>query len=115
MSGYSVSRSSLTAGSLTRTSALEVMDVADQAAKITAITKVANDEVAQVGAHAIGTMATLVTGAEGVRRQITYSGYGSPVFDDGQAKVLQVTAQNLITLANAAQKEILQQAAAAMR
>jgi len=115
MSDYLVPRSSFTRGSLTRASSLEVMSVADLAAKITEITKVADYEVAQVGAHAIGTMANLVTGAENVRRQLTYSGYGNEIFNDAQSKMLQVTGQNLIILVNAAQQEILQQAALAMR
>ena len=115
MPDYLVSRSSFTPGSLTRSSAHEVMNVADQAAKVTEIAKAAEYEVAQIGAHAIGTMATLVTGAENVRRQLTYSGYSSPLYDDGQAKMLQVTSHHVIALANAAQSEVVNLAASAMR
>jgi hypothetical protein len=115
MSTYSISKSRYTATSLNRSDTDIVRSVADHAVKATEVTKVANHEIAQVGAHAIGTMATLVSGANGVQRQLVDSGIRNPVYDDAQAKVLEVTGHNLITMANAAQKEIIQSAAKAMR
>lgn len=115
MSTELVSRSSYTATSLTKASAYDVAEVAEQAAKVTEIAKVANAEVAQIGGHAVGTMAQLVQGAGQVRRQLMDSGHRSEIFDDAQSKILQVTGTNIITLANAAQKEVLQQAAKLMR
>lgn len=115
MSNQIVSRSSFSATSITKGSALDVRDVAEHSAKATEMAKVANEEVAKIGAHAISTMATLTSGAGQVRRQLMDSGYRSEIFDDAQNKILQVTGQNMITLTNAGQKEILQYAASLMR
>jgi hypothetical protein len=110
-----VPRSSFAATEITLGSFYDVQEVANQSAKITEIAVVANHEVAKIGGHAIGTMAKLVDGANLVRRQLTMSGHSSEIYDDAQGKILQVTGQNIITLANTAQKEVLQQAAQLMR
>lgn len=115
MSTQLVARSSYTSTSLAKADTFDVQAVAEQSAKIAEITKVANHEVMQVGGHAIGTMAQLVQGAGDVRQKLLELGHRSEIFDDAQSKVLQVTGQNIITLANTAQKEILQQATKLMR
>jgi hypothetical protein len=115
MSNQMVPRSSYTTHSITKGSAIDIQDVAQHSAKATEIAKVANEEQAKIGAHAISTMAQLTSGAGQVRQQLTTSGYRSEIFDDAQNKVLQVTGQNLITMTNAAQKEVLQYAASRMR
>ena len=60
-------------------------------------------------------MAVLSKGAAIVRHQLTYSGYGSEIFNDAESKLVQVTGHNLIALANAAQQEIVHQAMSSMR
>jgi hypothetical protein len=71
--------------------------------------------MAKVAAHTIGTMAQLTNGANQVRRQLIDRGHPNEIYDDAQNKILQVTGQNMITMTNASQKEILQYAAALMR
>ena len=115
MSTQMVSGSRYSANSLSKADAYDVQQVAQQSAKITQITQVANHEVARVGAHAVGTMAQLVQTAEDTRWRLTCSGNARELYDDAQGKILQVTGTNLITLANTAQKEILQQSARLMR
>lgn len=110
-----VSRSSFTATGLSKAGAYDVQEVAQRATEITEIAKVANHEVAQIGAHAVGTMAQLVQGAGNVQRQLMDSGHRSEVFDDAKSKILQVSGTNLITLANTAQKEVMNQAVKHMR
>lgn len=111
----SAPRSNYVATSLSKASSYDVQDVAQQSAAVTELAKVANHQVAQVGAHAVGTMAQLVKGATDVSRQLADSGYRAPLFDDCREKVLQVTGTNLITLANTAQQEILRKASGYMR
>lgn len=108
-------RSSHVASSLGKAEVYEVQEVAQLSAMVTEITKVANYEVARVGAHAVGTMAELVQGAANVHRGLIGAGCRNPIFPDAQDKLLQVTGQNIITLANTAQQEILRQAASHMR
>jgi hypothetical protein len=108
-------RSGHVASSLGKAEVYEVQEVAQRSAMVTEITKVANFEVARVGAHAVGTMADLVQGAGNVHRQLLDSGHRSDIYVDAQIKMLQVTGQNIITLANTAQQEILRQAASHMR
>jgi hypothetical protein len=115
MSTELVSRSSYTSSSLTKADAYDVRDAAFHSAKATELTKVANEEIAKIGAHTIGTMANLTSGAGQVRRQLMDSGHRSEVYDDAQNKILQVTGQNMITMANAGQKEVLQYTASRMR
>lgn len=110
-----VSRSGYVVSALDKGVAYEVREAAQLSAMVTEITKVTNFEVARVGAHAVGTMAELVQGAGNVRRQLLESGHRSDIYDDAQSKILQVTGQNIITLANTAQQEILRQAASHMR
>ena len=110
-----VPRSSFATHSLTQVSAIDVRDAAEHSGKATEIAKAANEEMARVAAHSIGTMAQLTNGASQVRRQLMDPGNPNALYDDAQNKLLQVTGQNLITMTNAAQKEILQYAAAMMR
>lgn len=110
-----VSSSSYNTTSLSKADAYDVQDVAQRTAGITELAKVANHQVAQVGAHTVGTMAQLVKGSNEVTRQLLDSGHRSPLFDDAREKVLQVTGTNLITLANTAQQEILRKASSYMR
>lgn len=110
-----VSRSGYVPNALAKADAYAVQDVAQQTAAVSEITKVANHQVAQVGAHAVGTMAQLVQGSNDVSRQLTDSGHRSSLFDDCRDKVLQVTGTNLITLSNTAQQEILRKASSYMR
>ena len=100
---------------LTKAGQFDVQQIAAEATKIKEITKVANHEIAQIGAHAVGAMAEVTRVASDVQRRLTMNGHRSEVFDDANNKILQVTGQNLITTANTAQKEILQQAARLMR
>lgn len=100
---------------LTKADHYDVQQVIQQAAKITEVTKAANQEVAQVGTHAVNTMANVVRQAGQTRAQLMDSGHRSEIYDDAQSKIVQVTGQNLITLANTAQKEIMQEAARMMR
>ena len=115
MSTQLVSQSPYAANSLTKADVYDVQQVAQKSAKITQIAQAVDHEVAQIGAHAVGTMAQLVQTAGDTQRRLTDSGHGSALYDDAQSKILQVTGTNLITLANTAQKEIVQQAAALMR
>ena len=115
MSTHLASRTPYNTTSLSKADVNDIERVAGRSAKITKITEVANHEVAVVGAYAVGTMAQLVATAEDTRRQLTASGYASDMYDDTQTKILQVTGTNIITLANTAQKEIIQQAAGYMR
>jgi hypothetical protein len=82
---------------------------------VSEIAAVADHEVARVGAHTIGTMAELVQGAGNVRYKLLQDGHRSDLYDDAQSKILQVTGQNLITLTNTAQQEIVRDAAYHMR
>lgn len=115
MSTQLASRSSHSATSLTKADTFEVQEMAQQSAKVTEIVKVANHEIAQIGAHAVSTTAQLVKDTGEVRRQLMDSGHRSEIFDDAHEKTLQVTGTNLITLANTAQKEVLNQAAKYLR
>jgi len=110
-----VPRSSYPASSITKASAYDVQLVAEHAAKVTTITQVANQEIAAIGSHAVAAMAQVVQGAEQTRYRLTVSGGNREVYEDAQSKILQVTGTNIITIANTAQKEVLQQAAAYMR
>jgi hypothetical protein len=110
-----VSRSGFSASAITQGSAIDIKDVAEHSAKATEITKVANEELVKIGAHAISSMANLTSGAAQVRQHLLGYGYRNEIYDDAQNKVLQVTGQNMITLTNAGQKEILQYAASLMR
>ncbi len=101
--------------SLTKADTYDVQQVAQQTVKITEVTQAANREVAQVGIHAVNTMANVVKEAGQTRLKLTDSGHRSDIYDDAQSKIVQVTGQNLITLANTAQKEIMQEAARMMR
>lgn len=115
MSSQLVSHSSYVAGTLSKADIYDVQYVAQQSAKVTEITKVANFEMARVGAHAIGTMAELVQGADSVRRQLLEAGHRSEIYVDSQDKVVQVTGHNMIKLTNAGQEEILKNAVYHMR
>lgn len=115
MSSQLAHRSGYVTTSLGKAEAYEVRDVAARSAMVAEITKIANHEVARVGAHTVGTMAELVQGAGNVRYKLLEGGHRSDIYDDAQSKILQVTGQNLITLANTAQQEILRQAASHMR
>ena len=115
MSSELAPRSSYLTTSLGRAEVYEVHEVAALSAMVTEIAKIANHEVARVGAHTVGTMADLVQGAGNARYKLLGGGHRSDIYDDAQSKILQVTGQNLITLANTAQQEILRQAASHMR
>lgn len=101
--------------SLTRADASAAQYFSQVTAGISSVAEHANNEVAKVGAHAVTTMAQLSEGAGAVQRRLTVSGHSSPVYDDAHNKILQVTGQNIITLANTAQQQILRQAASLMR
>lgn len=115
MSSQLVPRSNYVTTSLSRGGSSDAQDIAERSATIAELAKVANHEVAQVGAHTIGTMAQLVKGSHDVTRLLETTSHSSPLFDDCRDKVLQVTGSNLITLANAAQQEIMRKASGYMR
>ena len=115
MSSQLAPRSSHITTSLTKSDTYDLQELAQQTAKITEVIKVANHEIAQIGAHAVSTTAQLVKDAGEARRQMMDSGHRSEIFDDAQSKTLQVTGTNIITLANTAQKEVLNQATKYMR
>lgn len=115
MSSELAPRSSYLTTGLGRAEVFEVQEVAARSRMVSEIAAVVDHEVARVGAHTIGTMAELVQGAGNVRYKLLEGGYRSDLYDDAQSKILQVTGQNLITLANTAQQEILRQAASHMR
>jgi hypothetical protein len=100
---------------LTKADTYDIQQMVQRGAKVTEVAKAANHEVAQVGTHAVNTMANVVREAGQTRNQLTASGHRSDIYDDAQSKIVQVTGQNLITLANTAQKEIMQEAARMMR
>lgn len=104
-----------TSGEVTKADAYDIQAAATHAAKAVEVAKIANVEMATIAAHATGVTANLVSGVQAVTHQLTAQGVRSEVFDDARDKVLTVTAQNLIVITNAAQKEITQAAAAAMR
>ena len=110
-----VRRSNFTADALSVRKAQEVMVFAEEAAQVTEITNVAGYEMAQISVGAATAMANAMSAAANIHQRLACAGLSEPIFDDMQAKVLQVTGGNLITLTNAAQKEILQAAIAAMR
>jgi hypothetical protein len=114
MSNDLVPRTNFTSTSLTRGRQREVLSLADQVAKTAEITKVANCEVAHVGLHALGTMASMVVGTNDIQHRLTNSGNQSDLFDDALQKILQTTGQNIHTITNMAQQEILKEAMAAM-
>lgn len=115
MSSELAPRSSYLTTGLGRAEVFQVQEVAARSRMISEITAVADHEVARVGAHTIGTMAELVQGAGDVRYKLLQGGHRSDLYDDAQSKILQVTGQNLITLANTAQQEIMHNAAYHMR
>lgn len=108
-------RSTYVSTSLGKAEVYEVQEMARSSAMVTEIAKIANHEVARVGAHAVGTMADLVQGATNIDNRLIAGGCRHPIFPDAQSTILQITGQNLITLANTAQQEILRQAASHMR
>ncbi len=114
MSSQLAPRSTYVSTSLGKAEVYEVQDMARSSAMVTEIAKIANHEVARVGAHAVGTMADLVQGATHVHHRLIEEGCRHPIFPDAQDKILQVTGQNIITLANTAQQEILRQAVSHM-
>jgi hypothetical protein len=115
MSKELVPRSPYAGAGLSKSSVHDVQAAAEHGSKVTEITKVTNHEIGHIGAHSIGTMAQLTVGAHEIQRRLIDAGLDSDLYDDAQTKILQVTGQNLITLANAAQKEIIQEAARLMR
>ncbi len=110
-----VTRSDYTTTDLTKAGQVDVQRIALDAARVTEIAKVANSEIAKVGADAVSAMADVTRAATDVQRRLTMDGHSNEVFDDATSKALQVTGQNLITTANTAQKVILAQAARLMR
>lgn len=111
-----ISRASFSpATGITKADSYDVQEVAAQGAKVTVITELASQEIAQIGAQVIIAMADLTQGAESTRRRLLDSGVRNEVYDDAQSKVLQVTGQNLIALGNAGQKAIAQTAASMLR
>lgn len=101
--------SSYLARSLGKVETFELQEVAARSALLTEMTKIANHEVARIGAHTVGTMANLVQDAGNVRNTLLERGHRSDIFDDAQSKILQVTGQNLITMANTTQQQIVRQ------
>lgn len=110
MSSELAPRSSYLTTGLGKAEVYEVQDMARSSAMVTEIAKIANHEVARVGAHAVGTMADLVQGATHVNHRLIKGGCRHPIFPEAQDKILQVTGQNIITMANTAQQQILRQA-----
>lgn len=92
-----------------------VVQVAQQSALVAEAVKAANDEMAVVGAHASIKMAQLTQACTTTRNLLTTNGARTEVFSDFQDKVLQVTGQNMIALANTAQKEMGVQAMRAVK
>lgn len=116
MADYLVSRNSFNAsGDITKADAYDIQAAAVHAAKAVEVAKIANIEMAAVAGHATGVTANLVSGAQSITHHLLAQGVRSEIFDDARDKVLTVTAQNLITITNVAQKEIAQAAASAMR
>ena len=110
-----VRRSNFTVDALSVRKAQEVMIFAEDAAEMTEITNAAGYEMAQIAIYAANAMSDTLIGIEGIHQRLVRNGYDNPIFEDMQAKVQMVTGSNLITMANVAQKEILQAAIAAMR
>lgn len=92
-----------------------IAQVSLQSSMVAEAVKVANDEMAIVGAHAAVKMAQLTQACNTTRNLLTSNGARSEVFADFQDKVLQVTGQNMLALANTAQKEMVVQAMRAVK
>ena len=116
MSDSLVSRNSFNvSGEVTKADAYAIQAAATHSAKAVEVAKIANYEMAAIAGHTTGVTANLVSGAQSVTHHLLARGVRSEIFNDARDKVLVVTAQNLITITNTAQKEIAQAAAAAMR
>lgn len=92
-----------------------VSQLAVQSAATAEVVKVVNDEMAIVGAHAAVKMAQLTQACDATRYLLSVNGGRADLFADFQEKILQITGQNILTLANTAQKEMTTQALKAIR
>lgn len=110
-----VRRSGFTADALPVPKVREVMLYAEDAAQITELAKITECEIGEVAIYAVQAMADAVTQTDYIHWRLAATGHSNQIFEDMQAKTLNVTGVNLITLTNAVQKEMIQAAIASMR